>query len=65
MGGGGGIEVAGHIPGHVNPLLPGLDDDGNFPLLDFTRRFWWTLPLIAALVSEPGFTDNPIFVRLL
>ena len=29
----------------LEPVMPGLDDDENPELADFTRRFWWTLPL--------------------
>ena len=29
----------------LEPELPSLDDDENPELKDFTRRFWWTLPL--------------------
>ena len=29
----------------LEPVMPSLDDDGNPELADFTRRFWWTLPL--------------------
>src|SRR5690606_8524305 len=29
----------------LEPLLPKLDEDENPELRDFTRRFWWTLPL--------------------
>ena len=29
----------------LEPLLPSLDADENPELKDFTRRFWWTLPL--------------------
>jgi Cu+-exporting ATPase len=29
----------------LEPLMPSLEDDGNPELEDFTRRFWWTLPL--------------------
>jgi Cu+-exporting ATPase len=29
----------------LEPELPSLDDDENPELADFTRRFWWTLPL--------------------
>ena len=29
----------------LEPALPSLDDEENPELLDFTRRFWWTLPL--------------------
>ena len=29
----------------LEPLLPELEEDENPELRDFTRRFWWTLPL--------------------
>ena len=29
----------------LEPELPSLDDEENPELADFTRRFWWTLPL--------------------
>ena len=29
----------------LEPLMPNLDDDENPELRDFSRRFWWTLPL--------------------
>ena len=29
----------------LEPVIPSLDDDENPELADFTRRFWWTLPL--------------------
>ena len=29
----------------LEPVMPVLDDGPNPELLDFTRRFWWTLPL--------------------
>ena len=45
-------EIRQDHPGHcpkcgmaLEPLLPTLDDDDNPELRDFTRRFWWTLPL--------------------
>ncbi len=28
----------------LEPMLPALDDEESPELLDFTRRFWWTLP---------------------
>ena len=35
----------------LEPLMPGLTDDDNPELRDFSRRFWWTLaPTIAVLV---------------
>jgi P-type Cu+ transporter len=33
----------------LEPLLPVLDDDENPELVDFSRRFWWTLPFTAAV----------------
>ncbi|MBL3480201.1 copper-transporting ATPase, partial [Klebsiella pneumoniae] len=32
------------------PLLPDLDDD-NPELRDFSRRFWWTLPLTLVVLA--------------
>ena len=29
----------------LEPLMPSLEDDDNPELRDFSRRFWWTLPL--------------------
>ncbi len=29
----------------LEPEMPGLDDEENPELVDFSRRFWWTLPL--------------------
>ena len=29
----------------LEPVLPSLDDEADPELLDFTRRFWWTVPL--------------------
>src|SRR5690606_37061838 len=29
----------------LEPEMPGLDDGENPELVDFRRRFWWTLPL--------------------
>ncbi|MGQ0835009.1 MAG: copper-transporting P-type ATPase [Gammaproteobacteria bacterium] len=35
----------------LEPLMPSLDEEENPELRDFSRRFWWTLPLsIATLV---------------
>ena len=33
----------------LEPILPSLEDDENPELRDFTRRFWWTLPLTAVV----------------
>jgi Cu+-exporting ATPase len=33
----------------LEPMLPSLDDESNPELQDFSRRFWWTLPLTLAV----------------
>ncbi|MEO7885954.1 MAG: heavy metal translocating P-type ATPase [Polaromonas sp.] len=45
-------EIRQDHPGHcpkcgmtLEPVMPTLDDDENPELKDFSRRFWWTLPL--------------------
>ena len=45
-------EIIRDEPGHcpicgmaLEPMMPSLDDDENPELVDFRRRFWWTLPL--------------------
>jgi P-type Cu+ transporter len=35
----------------LEPEMPGLDDEENPELRDFSRRFWWTLPLTVAVVA--------------
>jgi P-type Cu+ transporter len=47
-------EIRQDHPGHcpkcgmaLEPVLPALEDDENPELVDFQRRFWWTLPLTA------------------
>ena len=49
-------EIRRDRPGHcpicgmtLEPLLPSLDEGENLELRDFTRRFWWTLPLTIAV----------------
>jgi P-type Cu+ transporter len=44
-------------PGHcpicgmaLEPVMPSLDDEENPELVDFRRRFWWTLPLTVLVV---------------
>lgn len=34
----------------LEPEMPGLDDEENPELVDFSRRFWWTLPLTIVVV---------------
>ncbi len=33
----------------LEPVLPSLDDEENPELVDFSRRFWWTLPFTVAV----------------
>jgi Cu+-exporting ATPase len=49
-------EVRQDHPGHcpkcgmaLEPVLPTLEDESNPELQDFSRRFWWTLPLTLAV----------------
>ncbi len=35
----------------LEPLLPAVDDEENPELVDFTRRFWWTLPFTAVVTA--------------
>lgn len=39
----------------LEPLMPSLDDDDNSELKDFTRRFWWTLPLTLIVATLAMF----------
>ncbi len=41
----------------LEPLMPSLEDDENPELKDFSRRFWWTLPL-TALVTLLAMVGN-------
>ncbi|MBX3703097.1 MAG: copper-translocating P-type ATPase [Steroidobacteraceae bacterium] len=51
-------EIVRDAPGHcpicgmaLEPLMPTLDDDEFPELRDFSRRFWWTLPLTVAVLA--------------
>ena len=35
----------------LEPLMPSLDEEENPELVDFSRRFWWTLPLTIITVT--------------
>ncbi|QNP41735.1 heavy metal translocating P-type ATPase [Lysobacter solisilvae (ex Woo and Kim 2020)] len=35
----------------LEPEMPSLEDDDNPELRDFSRRFWWTLPLTAIVLA--------------
>ena len=39
----------------LEPELPGLEDEENPELVDFRRRFWWTLPLTVAVTALAMF----------
>jgi Cu+-exporting ATPase len=51
-------EIVRDEPGHcpicgmaLEPVLPSLEDEENPELRDFSRRFWWTLPLTLVVVA--------------
>jgi len=51
-------EIVRDAPGHcpicgmaLEPLMPTLDDDEFPELRDFSRRFWWTLPLTVVVLA--------------
>jgi len=35
----------------LEPMLPSLEEEENPELVDFTRRFWWTLPFTVAVMT--------------
>ncbi len=44
----------------LEPVMPGLEDDDHPELVDFRRRFWWTLPLtliVTAIAMSGGLFD--------
>ena len=51
----------------LEPMLPSLDDDDNPELRDFSRRFWFTLPLtvvvLALAMLGHRFTLLPVQIR--
>ena len=51
-------EIARDVPGHcpicgmaLEPVLPSLEEDEFPELRDFSRRFWWTLPLTVIVLA--------------
>ncbi len=55
-------EIRRNAPGNcpicgmaLEPLLPGLEDEENPELVDFSRRFWWTLPLTVIVTTLAMF----------
>ncbi len=39
----------------LEPEMPSLDDEENHELVDFRRRFWWTLPLTVMVTALAMF----------
>ena len=55
-------EIRQDHPGHcpkcgmsLEPLMPSIDGDENPELKDFSRRFWWTLPLTTVVTVMAMF----------
>mgnify|MGYP001086011537 CR=1 FL=1 len=55
-------EIRRNAPGNcpicgmaLEPLLPGLEEEDDPELVDFTRRFWWTLPLTVVVATLAMF----------
>ncbi len=51
-------EIVRDVPGAcpicgmaLEPMMPSLDDEENPELIDFRRRFWWTLPLSVIVLA--------------
>jgi Cu+-exporting ATPase len=42
----------------LEPELPSLDDEANPELVDFQRRFTWTLPLTVAVATLSPCSDT-------
>ncbi len=42
----------------LEPVMPALDETENPELLDFQRRFWWTLPLTVVVTVLAMFGHN-------
>ena len=46
----------------LEPEMPSLEEDGNPELRDFSRRFWWTLPLTIAVFVLAMFGSKFTFL---
>ena len=46
----------------LEPEMPSADDEESPELRNFTRRFWWTLPLTAIVLVSAMFGDRVGFV---
>jgi Cu+-exporting ATPase len=42
----------------LEPEMPSAEDEESPELRDFTRRFWWTLPLTAIVLASAMFGDR-------
>jgi P-type Cu+ transporter len=52
----------------LEPVMPTLDEGPNPELVDFSRRFWWTLPLtiivfVLAMAGDMFLTGIPVTAR--
>ena len=48
----------------LEPVMPTADEGENTELVDFRRRFWWTLPLTVAVFVLAMFVFPPAWVEL-
>lgn len=48
----------------LEPMLPTLDDGENPELIDFRRRFWWSLPLSIATLTLAMLAMTPVLHAL-
>jgi P-type Cu+ transporter len=46
----------------LEPMLPSLDEGENPELIDFRRRFWWTLPLSLIVLALAMFGHRRTFM---
>jgi len=44
----------------LEPMMPSLDDGENPELIDFRRRFWWSLPLSVATMALAMLAMTPL-----
>jgi len=63
-------EIIRDAPGHcpicgmaLEPMLPSTDDEAIPELRDFSRRFWWTLPLTLVVLALAMLGDRADFLR--
>ncbi len=48
----------------LEPMMPSLDDGEHPELIDFRRRFWWSLPLSIATVALAMLAMTPLLQAL-